>query len=292
MAEVSTVALIIMVVILLITAVLYGIGKKKYKDYINVLTKDEFPLKEFMLIGFAFMDVIRYKFNTAFDRKTRVYLKELYDSAYVEFYLRVYWAKAVTYSFIAIFLGGMINLAFNDLLTSGCMAIGFGAILPYFTMVDIKNQVTKRHDMITMDLPELVNKIVILTGAGLNLQGALMKISREMSSDRILYKELAYAMNMIDAGETVEKAFDHMGTKCNTIEMRRFLSIIMQNIHRGGRDVSYALKEIGTELWSSRKATALRLAEAASTKMLFPMMLMLFAVILLVVAPAIQSMKL
>ena len=73
--------------------------------------------------------------------------------------------------------------------------------------------------------------------------------------------------------------------------MRRFVSVILLNIHRAGTDVSSALKSIGEELWNSRKAAAIRVAEEASTKMLFPMMLMLFAVIMLVIVPAVQGMQ-
>ena len=52
-----------------------------------------------------------------------------------------------------------------------------------------------------------------------------------------------------------------------------------------------ALKEIGEEQWNNRKNAAKQFAEEASTKMLFPMMLMLLAVILLTIAPAVMSMN-
>ena len=73
-------------------------------------------------------------------------------------------------------------------------------------------------------------------------------------------------------------------------EMRRFVSVILQNMHRGGSDVLTALREIGKELWSARKAAARRVAEETSTKLLFPMVLMLIAVIILAIAPAVMGM--
>ena len=291
MAEISTAAVIVMFVALALFALLYEKGKKKFQDYLAPLDKKEFPLRDVLPVGFAAMDLVKYQYNTALDRKNRKYLKELYDPEYVEFYLRVYWAQALTYSMLAILLGAMVNLAMNDPATGLVIAVGLGLLLPWFALRDLEGKVQKRHNAIAMDMPELVNKIIILTGAGLTLQGALAKITNEMYSDKILYKELAHTMSMIDAGESADAAFDRMSIKCNMAEMRRFIAIIIQNIHRGGSDVSSALKSIGDELWAARKATALRVAEEASTKMLFPMMLMLFAVVLLVIAPAIQSMQ-
>ncbi len=292
MEEISTSAVVILFAVVAAFGLLYEKGKKKYRDYLAPLDKKEFPMRDFLPVGFALMDLIRYQYNTAFDRKNRKFLKELYDPEYAEFYLRVYWAQACSYSMIAFLLGAMVNLAINDPAVGLVIGLGLGAILPFFTMKDLENRVQKRHTAIAMDMPELVNKIVILTGAGLNLQGALYKIATEMRSDRILYQELAHAMSIIDAGESADAAFDYMSIRCNMAEMRRFCAIIIQNIHRGGTDVSSALKGIGDELWAARKAMALRVAEEASTKMLFPMMLMLFAVILLVVAPAVSGMQL
>lgn len=291
MENISTVSVVVMLVVVVLFALLYSIGKKRYLEYVTPLDKEEFPLKDFLPVGFMVMNLVRYGYNTALDRQNRKYLKELYDLDYTEFYLRVYWAQAATYTMLALLLGAMVNLALNDPVVGIAIAVGMGALLPYVALKDLEKKVQERHVEIAMDMPELVNKIVILTGAGLNLQAALVKISKEMYSDRILYRELTCAMDKIMDGESADAALDYMNMKCNTMEMRRFISIIVQNIHRGGSDVSTALKSIGNELWANRKAAALRVAEEASTKMLFPMMLMLLAVVLLVVAPAVQSMQ-
>jgi tight adherence protein C len=82
---------------------------------------------------------------------------------------------------------------------------------------------------------------------------------------------------------------DALCIKCNMPAVRRMTSVLVQNMNRGGTDVLLVLKEIGKELWNDRRATAKRMAEQAGTKLLFPMMLMLLAVIVIVAAPAIMS---
>ena len=95
----------------------------------------------------------------------------------------------------------------------------------------------------------------------------------------------------MENGATDEVALETLVTDCNVPAVRRLVSVLLQNMQRGGTEVLIALREIGQELWEGRKAAARQIAEETTTKMLFPMVLMLFAVILLVVAPAVMSMN-
>ena len=105
-----------------------------------------------------------------------------------------------------------------------------------------------------------------------------------------LYQALAKTTEKMEHGATDEEALDQLTVACNMPQVRRFVSVILQNMHRGGADVLVALQDIGKELWEARKAAARQIAEETSTKLLFPMMLMLIAVILLVAAPAVMGM--
>ena len=88
---------------------------------------------------------------------------------------------------------------------------------------------------------------------------------------------------------SIEKALDYMTIQCNTPQMRRFISVVLQNMKRGGTDVIAALQDIGREQWEERKAAAKRLCAEADSKLLFPMMLMLFSVVLMTVTPALSQ---
>ena len=162
----------------------------------------------------------------------------------------------------------------------------------YVNLTGIGRKVDERHRLITMDMPDLTNKIVILTGAGMTLRQAIFKIAKDMKTDRPVYIELAKTTKMMENGETAEAAFNYFMTRCNMPEVRRFVSIILLNLQRGGSDISRALSEIGKEQWTARTNAARRYAEEASTKLLFPMILMLFAVIMLTIAPAVLGMQL
>ena len=286
----SGLAFIPFAVLMIIFALLYSRGKNKYAPYINALNKKDYALKDFFPVGFSFLEIIRYPYSNTFDRTMRQRTTELYTAEFSEFYLRVTYAQAVTAAFIGLLLGSLIFGAMNGDITYLILGIGLGGVLGWASFKDVKKKVEERHTKISMELPELTNQILILSGAGLTLKGALIKIAKEMPAEGPLYVALQKAVDRMSLGATDEQALDGLVSSCNTIEVRRFVSVLLQNMHRGGTDVLIALSEIGKELWAERRATAQRIAEETSTKLLFPMVLMLLAVIILVAVPAVMSM--
>jgi len=263
--------------------ILYLKSRNKYGSLIEPLDKKDFPLKSFMSMGCQVMDIIKYKYDTSFDRTMRKKLIELYDKEYCEYYLRMNYAAAATSAVIGIFLIGILSLALQ-ISEAFLMGTLIGFLLAYIVKNNIDKKYEKRHLLISMELPDVANKLVILLGAGLTLRAAWEKVSTEMANDSPLYDEMKLVVKQMENGVSDADAFDNMSLRCNIPQMRRFISVIIQNIHRGGSDISNALTLIGQELWENRKALTKRLAEEASTKLLFPMMLMLITVILIVVS--------
>ena len=277
-------------IIMVIFAFLYMSGKKKYQEFVDALDKKEYSLKDFFPVGFMLMDMIHYQYNSNFDRSLRRQLRELYPEEYVEFYLRVTYAQAASTGLLGLLLGSLFFGVMDGDFTMLIVGLAFAGILLWVTFNSVTQKINERHSAIALDLPELTNQILILSGAGLTIKGALKKIADEMPATGPLYTALKTAVEKMNLGKTDEEALDEMTLTCNTPEVRRFVSVILMNIDRGGSEVLIALNEIGKELWDARRAAAQRIAEETSTKLLFPMMLMLFAVILLVAAPAVMGM--
>lgn len=291
METLNTTWLIILLITLVIFYLVYAKGKKTFGQYITPLDKKEFPLKEFLPVGFQIMQWTGYKYGTQFDRQMRKKLKEIYPPEFGEFYLRVTWAGSCTDGVLGLLMGVMLSTALGGDPMGVAMGAGLGALMAYLNMKEVDKKSEEKHKRISMALPDLTNKIIILSGAGLTLRATLIKISKELDDGSLLYEELGHSIAMLENGSTAEDAFEHLNVRCNTPDMRRFVSVILQNMHRGGNDVIQVLQDIGREQWENRKTTAIRMAEEAGTKMLFPMMLMLFAVILLTIAPAIMGMN-
>ena len=288
--DVSTAGAVYLIVVLMLIIILYSRGKKKYTPLCEVLDKEDYPFKSLTMIGFSFMELTKYKYRSNLDRKLRKSLRELKDEEYVEFYLRVTWATAATYFIIGLFLSAM--LAFANIEIAVVLAVlGFAFLLAYTAIYEIDKKIAERHLEIVLDLPDFANKLLILSGAGLSLKAAMVKVSKEMEKNTVFYKELKHTIYMMEHGSTVEAAMDTLCAKCNMPEVRRLSAVLLQNMHSGGSDVLIVLNEISRELWNNRRAAAKRVAEQAGTKLLFPMMLMLLAVIVIVAAPAVMSMN-
>lgn len=276
--------------VLVLFALLYLKGKTKYAAYVSALDKETFGLRDFFPAGFMAMELSRYKYASNLDRLLRRQLAELYTAEYQEFYLRVIWAQAATNLLIGLLMGALFFAAMEGDPLMLVVGAALGGVLAWAAFSDVKNRVEKRHLLVAVDLPDLTNQIIILSGAGLTIRAALLKIAAEMPATGPLYQALGQATEKMEHGATDEEALDQLTVACNMPEVRRFVSVILQNMHRGGADVLVALREIGKELWEARKAAARQIAEETSTKLLFPMMLMLIAVILLVAAPAVMGM--
>jgi tight adherence protein C len=71
----------------------------------------------------------------------------------------------------------------------------------------------------------------------------------------------------------------------------RFISILIQDIHIGNKDMQSTLRLMGNEVWEMRKNTVRKFGEEASTKLMIPIMLMFIAVLLIVIAPVLMAFK-
>lgn len=290
-ASVHTGSLIFLLIALVVFLLLYSGSKRKYAHYVEPLDPKKFPLKSLLSVGFYAMGLLRYRYHLKFDRRLRRQLAELYDEEFAEYYLQAHWAGAATYAVVGLNVTALFLLA-----TEGDMlGLFLGAVATFIVIWSffrsVQRQIDERHTKIRLVFPDVLNQLVILSGAGLTLRAAWLKIARDMPADTPLHTEMRKVAEQMEQGVSDLIALDNMGNRCGMPEMRRFISMMVQNFQRGGSDVLYAMEGIGKELWDGRKAAAKRAAEEAGTRLLFPMMLMLLAVIMLVVTPAILSLN-
>ena len=106
--------------------------------------------------------------------------------------------------------------------------------------------------------------------------------------DTPLYNELRTVLADIRGGKSQITAFEDFA-KDEIPEITKFVSVVLQNLSKGSSEMIPILRLQATECWEMRKHAAKRLGEEASTKMLFPMLLMFVAIILIVATPAVLA---
>lgn len=157
---------------------------------------------------------------------------------------------------------------------------------------DLYDQREKRKKKLLYDYPNLVHKLVLYTGAGMSLRGAIHKMCTEYEKEerskkkREGYEELSFTYREIRSGVPEGIAYERLGKRVGLREYIRLGTLLNQNLKRG--DTSFR-KRMEEEIVSASEETlrqSKKLGEEAETKLLLPMIIMLGIVMLLILIPA------
>ena len=162
---------------------------------------------------------------------------------------------------------------------------------------DIEKQAKLRKEQMLLDYPDIVSKLTLLLGAGISLQRAWEKMIREylqkrekkQIKKRFIYEEMAFAYREMENGVSIQAALNHFGVRCDLLVYLKFSTLLAQNVKRGNKGLVESLQRESEEAFEERKAMAKMLGEQASTKLLLPMFLMLFMVLVVIMVPAFLS---
>ena len=152
----------------------------------------------------------------------------------------------------------------------------------------------KRREQMLMDYPGLVMKFTLLVQAGLTARKAFQKIAmdygkREEGNNRAAYEEIRTACYEMDSGVSEAEAYRRFGERCGQVKYKTLSTLLIQNLQKGSRYLSDLLEKESVEAWEERKRKARVLGEAAATKLLLPMVLMLLVVMAVIMLPACLS---
>lgn len=152
----------------------------------------------------------------------------------------------------------------------------------------------KRREQMLMDYPGLVMKFTLLVQAGLTARKAFQKIAmdygkREEGNKRAAYEEIRTACYEMDSGVSEAEAYRRFGERCGQVKYKTLSTLLIQNLQKGSRYLSDLLEKESVEAWEERKRKARVLGEAAATKLLLPMVLMLLVVMAVIMLPACLS---
>lgn len=168
------------------------------------------------------------------------------------------------------------------------------AVLFYFLKAKaLDEHMVKRKEEILIRLPNLINKIALLIQAGMTFNNAWQKVVEDYrvlkNNTGIryeLYEEMLITQNDIAAGTDTLKAYELFAKRLGCKEVFRFITIITQNIKKGNHMLSNALLELSYHVWQQRAQRAKIKGEKASTKMVFPMVILLVVVMMMILTPA------
>ncbi|MCM1190120.1 MAG: hypothetical protein NC541_12585 [bacterium] len=166
-------------------------------------------------------------------------------------------------------------------------------LLNLFKDKDLHGEVEKRRKSLRREYPELVYKLLLYMGAGMNIQGAFRKIAadyekKKRQSGRIKqsFEEVQYTCRELQGGVSEGGAYEHFGKRAGSREYIRLGTLLGQNLKRGNTTLLERLREEAEKASGESLQQVRKLGEEAGTKLLFPMVMMLAVVMIMIMLPA------
>src|SRR5215217_3341510 len=175
--------------------------------------------------------------------------------------------------------------------TSGPRAILFpllagaaGWVLP---MTIVRRRAERRLEQVESDLPELIDLLVVTVEAGLTLNRSLQVASERFHGP--LRDELRLTLQEQRMGLSTNVALTNVLNRCETPSMRSFVRSIIQG-ETLGVSMGTIMRNLAAETRKRRRQHAEERAHKAPVKMLFPLVLLMFpSMFIVLLYPAVQK---
>lgn len=256
--------------------------KKRYEAIIEEVDGNEYFLKDLFFIGFRVIGLLEMNLSSpSLQKKVRklsemVGLKEAKKLALTDL------AAQISYIMTFAPLGFLLTVMADDAL---CLFIAFGmtAFLVIYVEYDKNNKLQKRHAQILREFPHMLSQMALLVNAGMPLREALVTTSQKENG--ILSEEMRTLSDDMANGIPEYEAFSSFADRCGVDSVRKFSSLITQNVKKGSSELAAALMELSNEVWRNRVSSVKEEGEKASTKLLVPILIIFIGIIMMVVVP-------
>lgn len=173
------------------------------------------------------------------------------------------------------------------------VVVGFVMYQNRFAKIKLTEK--EAHESIIIELPEFLNKLVLLLNAGLVLTSAFDKIleNREKRGEEeksYFYSQLMQiGRSMRETNGSMVLELKSFAGRSGVREFTRVTNIIADNASKGAELVE-KLQGESELLWLTKKKLAEEKGRIAETKMTFPLMILLLILIMVTTAPALMEM--
>ena len=73
------------------------------------------------------------------------------------------------------------------------------------------------------------------------------------------------------------------GKESNSVEIKKFVSSLLQSMEKGGGEIATLMANQSKELWSTKRQKMLQEGEKAATKLLIPIVLMFLGIMIIII---------
>ena len=157
---------------------------------------------------------------------------------------------------------------------------GVGPAITWFgPALLVGTRAQRRMDRVDRDLPELIDLLIATIEAGLGFAGSLQLVADRF--DGPLGQELRLTLREQNMGLSTERALENLLDRCETPSVRAFVRAISQG-ESLGVSIGTMLRNLAAETRKRRRQKATEQVQKTPVKMLFPLVLLVFPVLLIV----------
>jgi len=178
----------------------------------------------------------------------------------------------------------ILDRPLNRLIVFGAFAAAIGFYLPRLVL---RSKIANRQLRITWALADALDLMVIAVEAGLGLNAALNRIGEEL---RIAHPDMHYELELVNleirVGRSREEALRNLAERTGVDDIRSFVALLIQ-ADRYGSSIGKAVRVFADSLRTKRRQRAEQAAAKAALKLLIPLTVFLFPVIIsMILAPS------
>ena len=179
-------------------------------------------------------------------------------------------------------VAAILGVGMSPMLAIATFALALlGSRLPGFWL---SRRVGRRRRMIRRELPDALDMIVVSVEAGLGLDAALARVTEKTRGP--LAADLHRALEDIRLGRSRKQALVEAAERSQVPEFRQFVAAVIQTMEVGG-DLGDVLRIQAETARTRRRQRAQEQAMKAPVKMVFPLVLLVFpSLFIVLLAPA------
>ena len=179
------------------------------------------------------------------------------------------------------------NWSVTNTAVFGMIGAAVGFYLPRYVL---RRKIAGRQQRITWGLADAMDLLVVAVEAGLGLNAALNRVGDELKTlHPDMHSEIDLVNLEIRVGRSREEALRNLAERTGVEDIRSFVALLIQ-ADRYGSSIARAVRVFADSLRTKRRQRAEQISQKAALKLLFPLTLFLFPVIILVVlGPALMS---
>lgn len=200
----------------------------------------------------------------------------------------IYWASRVSLAFglplLALFGLPLLGFSSNQTLLAILYCGAMGWIGPTFF---VRRRLKARQKEVQLALADMLDMLVVCVEAGLGLNQALVRVADEIEHvSPVMAEQLAMVNLEMRAGTPREEALKNLADRTGLADIKSLVSMMIQT-DRFGTSVADALRVHSDTMRTKRRQRAEEAAAKTTIKLVFPLVLLVFpAMFLVVIGPS------